>query len=174
MRTIAKIAVIAAALGAGGCSMIDVDSFKAPDASIFTPRSVASLKTSDLKPITAEDLVDGDGRCAAAVAAPDVTADGTVAALAVPLSPGGIALEMTECDVVKRAGQPERIQVGTNERNERTLVLTYINGDRPGIYNFTSGRLSSMERGPEPPPKPKPAQKAKPKAKPKPKTVNAT
>ena len=36
--------------------------------------------------------------------------------------PGGIALEMTECDVVKRAGAPEQVELGTNERGERTVV----------------------------------------------------
>jgi hypothetical protein len=65
---------------------------------------------------------------------------------------------------------PEKIQLGTNERNERTLTLTYINGERPGIYFFTSGRLTAMERAPEPPPKPKPPVR---RAKPKPKTANA-
>ncbi len=165
---------VSAALAFGGCSALDLDSFKAPDTSIFSPRSVATMKTPELKPVTAEDLVDSDGRCAAPVASADVQPDGTTAPAAASLIPAGIALEMTECDVVKRAGQPERIQLGTNERNERTLTLTFIRGERPGIYHFISGRLTSMERGPEPPT----PQRAKPKPKPKPKlkptTANAT
>ena len=64
--------------------------------------------------------------------------------------PSAIALEMSECDVVKRAGFPERVEIGANERNERTATLTYIGGARPGIYVFVDGRLTSMERGPEP------------------------
>ena len=54
-------------------------------------------------------------------------------------------------------------EIGANDRNERTATLTYINGQRPGIYNFTAGRLSSMERAPEPAAPAKPAKKqAKP------------
>ena len=42
--------------------------------------------------------------------------------------PAAIALEMTECDVVKRAGVAERVEIGTNDRRERTATLTYISG----------------------------------------------
>jgi len=81
---------------------------------------------------------------------------------------GGIGLQMTECDVVKRAGAPEKMELGTNERTERTLTLTYIRGTRPGIYSFVAGRLVTIERAPEPPAPPKPAKSAKPKPKLKP------
>jgi hypothetical protein len=74
---------------------------------------------------------------------------------------------MTECDVVKRAGPPEKLDVGTNERGERKVTLTYIQGPRPGIYYFAAGRLTTMERAPEPPTPPKTARPAKPKPKPK-------
>ncbi len=171
MRTFTGTIGVALAMALGGCSSVDWDSFKSPDLSIFSPRSVSTARQTELKPVTAEDLVDADGRCAAPVASQEIAADGTTTTMTVPLIPSGIALDMTECDVVKRAGQPERVQVGTNERNERTLILTYINGERPGIYNFTSGRLTSMERSPEPP---KPPPRAKPKPKPKPKTAKAT
>ena len=40
--------------------------------------------------------------------------------------PAAIALEMTECDVVKRAGLAERVEIGSNERGERTATLTYL------------------------------------------------
>ena len=56
--------------------------------------------------------------------------------------PAAIALEMSECDVVKRAGIAEKVEIGTNERRERTATLTYIRGQRPGIYHFTAGRLA--------------------------------
>jgi len=168
VRTSAGIIGVATALTLGGCTAVDWDSFKRPDLSVFSPRSVSGARQAELRPVTAEDLVDADGRCAAPVASQEVSADGTTTTMAIPLVPSGIALDMTECDVVKRAGHPERVQVGTNERNERTLVLTYINGERPGIYQFVSGRLTAMERSPEPP---TPAKKAKPKAKPKPKTT---
>ncbi len=76
----------------------------------------------------------------------------------------GIALDMTECDVVRIAGVTDRVELAANERNQRSLVLTYVNGPRPGVYRFVGGRLVSIERGPEPP---APAKPAKPKKKPK-------
>jgi hypothetical protein len=60
--------------------------------------------------------------------------------------PTGIALSMTECQVVSVAGYTNQIQIGANERGERTVVLTYMSGDRPGIYHFRGGRLVNMER----------------------------
>jgi hypothetical protein len=70
---------------------------------------------------------------------------------------------MTECDVVKRAGIAEKVEIGANGRSERTATLTYLKGQRPGIYYFTAGRLASMELAPEPPAPAKPAKKpAKP------------
>jgi hypothetical protein len=69
---------------------------------------------------------------------------------------------MTECDVVRRAGAVEKIDVGANERGERTVTLTYLHGPSPGIYRFTGGRLASIERAPGLPPAPA-KQKATPK-----------
>jgi hypothetical protein len=60
--------------------------------------------------------------------------------------PTGIALSMTECQVVSVAGYTNQIQISANERGERTVVLTYMSGDRPGIYHFRNGRLVNMER----------------------------
>jgi hypothetical protein len=135
----------ALALGAGACAMPDTESFRAPDAStLFRPTSVTNYKDKTLPPVAPVDLVDTNGSCAGA--APPATASGE----GVPMIPVAIALEMSECDVVKRAGTAEKVDIGTNERRERTATLTYINGQRPGIYYFTAGRLSSMERAPEP------------------------
>jgi hypothetical protein len=73
---------------------------------------------------------------------------------------------MTECDVVKRAGTPENVQLGTNDRGERAVTLTYSSGPRPGIYRFAAGRLYAIERAAEPPPEPaKPVKPKKPPAK---------
>lgn len=161
-----------AALSLGACAMPDWDSFRAPDSSIFRPMSVTNLKESQLRPATAEDMVDAEGRCASAMAvqAPEAGAEPSAAQASVPLVPSGVALEMTECDVVKRAGQPEKVDLGTSERGERTATLTYIRGARPGIYHFVAGRLNSVERAPEPPPPPKPVRPAKQPPKPKPRT----
>jgi hypothetical protein len=75
--------------------------------------------------------------------------------------PTGIALSMTECQVVGVAGYTNQVQIGANERGERTAVLTYLSGDRPGIYHFRSGRLVNMERVAEPVQPKKPQRAAK-------------
>jgi hypothetical protein len=75
---------------------------------------------------------------------------------------------MTECEVVGRAGTPQNVELGTNERGERAVTLTYANGSRPGIYRFTGGRLTAIERGQEPPPPEPPKAKKPPAKKPKP------
>jgi hypothetical protein len=107
-----------------------------------------------LRPVIPTDLVSPDGQCAApATAAPatsDVGAGGPIEGA--PLVAGGIALQMTECDVVLRAGPPEQMDLGTNERGDRAVVITYIRGNRPGVYRFAGGRLYSIERPPGPPP----------------------
>ena len=38
----------------------------------------------------------------------------------VPLIPAAIALEMSECDVVKRAGVAEKVDIGANDQKIRT------------------------------------------------------
>lgn len=167
--------MLSAALALGACALPQLESFSAPDpATLFRPLSVTGLKDKDLPPVTAEDLVDAGGRCAGALADAEpsaASASGLAAehGSATPAAPAGlasipvaIALDMTECEVVRRVGAPENVQIGANERNERTAVLTYIHGARPGIYRFTAGRLTSMERAPEPPapPKSKPAKRA--------------
>jgi hypothetical protein len=108
---------------------------------------------AELRPVTAADLVDPQGQCAAAPKG----AEG---------ARGGIALQMTECELVSRAGTPENVELGTNERGERSATLTYSGGPRPGIYHFAAGRLTAIERGPEPPPEP-PKAKKPPAKKPK-------
>jgi hypothetical protein len=150
VRFAAKFSMLSAGLGLGlglgACAIPDTDSFRAPDASaLFRPTSVTNYKDRILPPVADADLVDANGSCAGAVAPAIASGEG------VPAVPAAIALEMSECDVVKRAGIAEKVEIGANERRERTATLTYINGQRPGIYYFTAGRLISMERAPEPP-----------------------
>jgi hypothetical protein len=103
----------------------------------------------ELRPVTAADLVSSEGQC-----------DGAAGQAAAEPVAGGIALQMTECDVVRRAGPVERIDIGSDERGERAVTLTYLRGPWPGIYRFTGGRLVSIERAPGPPPAPAKAPKA--------------
>lgn len=89
-----------------------------------------------------------------------------------PLTVGGIALGMTECDVVRRAGLPGNINIGAGNKGERKVVLTYLSGAWPGIYTFDAGRLKVVDRAPEPPAPAKPVKKQKQKSKSaKPKTA---
>ena len=60
---------------------------------------------------------------------------------------------------------PGSVNLSGNPRGERVAVITYSQGQRAGIYTFTAGRLSSIERGPEPVAPPK-AAKSKAKKKP--------
>jgi hypothetical protein len=100
----------------------------------------------DLRPPGPQDLVSPDGYCQGA-SQPVAGAPGLSPEQAVV--PGGIALQMTECDVVRRAGTPERTEVGTTNGGERAVVLTYTRGPRPGTYRFARGRLYSIERVPQ-------------------------
>jgi hypothetical protein len=130
-----------------------------------------SIETPPLtadKPVTAEDLVSAEGACPGMAAAnvpanANALSDGTPAP--VPVSNGTVALGHTECDVVRGIGAPANVNISNNERGERLTVINFSQGTRAGIYTFTAGRLSSIERGPEPVEQPK---AARPKAKKKP------
>jgi hypothetical protein len=127
-----------------------------------------SIETPPLtpdKPVTAEDLVSAEGFCPgmAPPGGANALAEGAAAAPA-PSTRGTVALGHTECDVVRGIGPPESVNLSNNARGDRVAVVNYTQGQRAGIYTFTAGRLSSIERGPEPVVQPKP--KSKPKKKP--------
>jgi hypothetical protein len=108
------------------------------------------------------DLVSPDGQCAAPQAPEAPAATEPTDPNAPPALAGGIALQMTECDVVNRIGAPDRVELGSNERGERTALITYTRGARPGLYRFVDGRLKSIERVAEPAPE-RPKKKSTPK-----------
>src|SRR5262245_60636477 len=60
----------------------------------------------DLRQPGSQDLVSAQGLCPGQ----DLSPDGSSQALV----QGGIALQMTECDVVRRAGFPDRTEVGSD------------------------------------------------------------
>ncbi len=126
------------------------------------------------RPITANDLIQQNGSCPPP-ALPQAQAPANNPALAsnpgAPPAPGaaqdsllggGVALGMSECDVVYRAGQPSSVEIGKNPNGDRTAALTYSSGPRPGIYRFERGRLMEMDRVAEPLPAPQEAKKKKP------------
>jgi hypothetical protein len=162
-RVVVSVAMLAAVAGScapsslgemGGVNLLPkVGNLSRPDWLTYS----GSKDEFSLRPVSAADLVSADGQCAMTTAGADPSPDGA-AAEPVMVS-GGIALQMTECDVVRRAGAPEQLQIGA-DGGERSVVITYVRGPRPGIYRFTAGRLTSIDRVPE-----APGAKAAPKAK---------
>jgi hypothetical protein len=154
--------------------------------------STGNVSLGPQGPVGPEDMVSADGQCAAPAAAlaQSAEANTTEAAAAggapsatqaaaapnsglqrlestsAPLVTGGIALGMTECQAVQRAGTPSNVAISTGDKGERKVVLTYLSGPRPGIYTFSGGRLNVVELAPEQPKSAKPAAKKTPKKKP--------
>jgi hypothetical protein len=126
---------------------------------MFGGRSL-SIETPPLsvdKPVSQNDLISADGACpgmAPQGAPADANAlQDTKQGDAQPAPPtGAVALGHPECDVARAIGSPDNVNLSNNQRGDRLAVLTYLHGPRPGIYTFTAGRLSSIERAPTPEP----------------------
>jgi len=145
------------------------DVFATPDWAKFT-----GSKTATLRAVTQNDLVTSDGRCAAieqnvaqstdgsAPNMPEANSETLAGQGPLPSVQSGVALQMTECQVVQRTGAPERIDISA-EGVERISTMTVTRGSSPGLYRFRSGRLVSIERIDVPaPPKPAKAKAKKP------------
>jgi hypothetical protein len=164
----------------GGWFSKPVDVFAKPD----WARPTGDAKGADLGPqgpVGPDDLVGADGRCvlvaaetaqvaapppAVAAANPGDGPKGSDPQGSGPQVLGGIALGMTECQAVQRAGQPGNVNISAGDRGERAVVLTYLSGPWPGIYHFADGRLKVIDRAPAPPEPPKAPPKKKTKKKP--------
>jgi hypothetical protein len=174
---------------------IDSDTFQMPELKrdfTFVRPDWSQQATTNLtqRPIAPGDLIGPDGRCAgepvpAAPESPEMpqalnfTAGpeaprpdrggppGPAAPPPLQQAVPGVGLGMSECEVIRMIGHTDRIELSTDLRGQRALVLTYIQGVRPGIYRFAGGRLVSIERGPEPPPASKPDKKTAKKPRPK-------
>ena len=186
---LARAALLAGVGTLAGCtsSLPDFGQFKVPTTRSFLPENMdtyvppASARSD--RPVGPGDLVDAQGTCAAgpstvaaAPAAPppaapqpaeaelSSAANAGAGASAAPAPPvlGTVGLDMTECAVVQAIGQPQSVNISTGERGERRVTMTFMGNERAGTYVFRNGRLSSLERGPEPPPSPK-AEKPKKK-----------
>jgi hypothetical protein len=172
-------AVGALALALAACS-VDSGLFSKTDSKIeavFAPNQATKGDASQ-RVVRADDLINANGGCAGEAvpaapqalnftagpqtgpATPSAPAPGTGNAGAAPVRTG-VALGMTECEVVRTLGHTDRVEISTNERGQRSVTLTYLSGERPGVYRFVAGQLVSLERAGEAPAAPKPA---KPKA----------
>jgi hypothetical protein len=121
--------------------------------------------------VTSDDLVSAEGYCSG-MAPPPAPSDANAltdnqagappapASAPAPTPTGTVALGHTECDVVRGIGAPVSVNLSNNPRGDRVAVVTYLQGPRAGIYTFTGGRLSSVERAPEVE-QPKPAKAKK-------------
>jgi hypothetical protein len=179
------VGALGIALALGGCANVDLEN---KDAWFSKPFQIVSRSGgytfSDLqdakeraRPISANDLVASNGSCPASAAQP-VPQQAPVAEAAnqpggaapttdtsVPLS-DGVALGMSECDVVLRAGAPSAVQIDKAPNGDRISELTFNTGPRPGIYHFQAGTLMEVERV-QVPPAPTQTAKKKPASPPK-------
>jgi len=138
----------------------DAEWFNKPTRLFIKNISIESPPLTPDKPVGAEDLVSADGACPGMAPAGPADANASTPA---PVG-GTVALGHTECDVVRGIGAPDNVNL-SNGPGGRVAVVTWSRGPRAGIYTFTGGRLSSIERGPEPVAPPKVAKKP-PKKKP--------
>jgi hypothetical protein len=169
------LALLVLAPGIAGCSGAsdllskDAEWFSRSGRVFIRNVSIDTPPLTPNKPVTAEELVSADGLCPGMAppggpADANASTDGAGGAPA-PSTTGAVALGHTECDVVRGIGAPDSVNLSNNARGDRVAVINYSKGQRAGIYTFTAGRLSSIERAPEPVAQPK---TAKPKVKKKP------
>ena len=177
------LAMLALAALLGGCADggFDMSGYFSKPLDLFGSKGGYTYSNLDDvkrdRPITANDLVDANGACprfvAPAPAAPGP--DGAPGAPDAGLLGSGIAIGMSECEVVAHLGQPTAINIGRSPNGDRSTTLTFTAGPRPGAYHFAGGRLSEMDRVELPPPQPAAKKKATANKKPaKPPPASAT
>ncbi len=168
----ASVLILAFAL-CGCADSVDTTNWFARPLDLFGSRggyTYANLGDTRMDhPITANDLVDANGACPRFV--PSAPAQAAAEAGAAPGDAGallssGVAIGMSECEVVTHLGAASAVNLGRNPNGDRTAVLTFKGGPRPGVYRFTAGRLEEMDRVEGPPPAPEPAKKKVAKKKP--------
>jgi len=147
---------IAGCSGASDLVSKDAEWFSRPGRLFIRNISIDAPPLTPNKPVAADDLVSAEGFC------PGMTPPGEAniaiedaAAAPPPSRTGTVALGHTECDVVRGIGPPASVNLSNSPRGDRLAVVNYLQGQRAGIYTFTGGRLSSIERGPEQAPPPK-------------------
>jgi hypothetical protein len=139
----------------------DTEWFNRPQRLFIKSISIDAPPLTPDKPATAEDLVSAEGACPGMAPAGANAMANDPAAAPPPAAGGTVALGHTECDVVRGIGAPDTVNISSNG-GERVATVTWLRGARAGVYTFSGGRLTSVERAPDPGPAPK---MAKPKAK---------
>jgi hypothetical protein len=172
MRMVALLAcapLVAACSSAPDIFSKDADWFSRPGRVFIRSVSIETPPLTPDKAVTAEDLVSAEGACPGMTAPADANASTAAppADAPPPVSGGTVALGHTECDVVRGIGAPDSVNLSNNPRGDRVAVVTWKHGARAGIYTFTGGRLSSVEKGADDEPMPS-AAKPKGRAKKKP------
>ena len=121
------------------------DVFATPD---WAKANQARARTTRV--VTQNDLINPDGSCAFAaatdgVAPPSDAGEALSASGPLPTVQGGVALGMTECEILQRTGAPDTFNISA-EGTDRVATLTVMGGAWPGLYRFRGGRLVSIER----------------------------
>ena len=125
----AALAVMATALFLGGCSADDASGWFSKPVDLFGRRGGYSFSqlggAKQERPVTANDLVDASGACATAPA-PEAQAAVANPGQSAPGAPdeaaqlrGGVAVGMSECDVIARVGRPAAVNINAAAANAR-------------------------------------------------------
>jgi hypothetical protein len=166
-RVLAFLVLTSALAGCSGASdmfsMKDQEWFSRPGRLFIRSVSIDTPPLTPDRPITADDLVSAEGGCPgmAPPAGPTDANASSDAATAAPVATSSVALGHTECDVVRGIGAPDSVNI-TGGGDSRVATVTWLHGARAGIYTFSAGRLSAVEKAPDTGPPPK---VAKPKGK---------
>lgn len=109
------------------------------------PVGAAADSAVPLGPVPASELYRSETSCGAMLPGPG--------AAAAPADVSAVALQMTECEVARRVGAPDKVELGALPTGARSLTLTYLFGPHPRAYRFAAGRLVEIDNLPaEPPP----------------------
>jgi hypothetical protein len=162
-QLVALLALAPAIAGCSGASNMfnsdllskDTEWFNRPGRLFISNVSIDAAPLTPTRAITPDDLVSAQGACPgmqppAGPAGANAMAEGPAGSPpAPPTTTGTVALGHTECDVVRGVGAPDSVNISNSPGGDRVAVVTWLRGPRAGIYTFTAGRLSSVERGPE-------------------------
>jgi len=173
---IAATAVAGCSQVSGLADVVQENKFKAPDFSLpdlslgSSDKSEQNFDLGPNGPVAADNLISANGYCPPAAAAPQAAAppaqtpapqQAAAAPLPDRLEPagaapvmqapvlGGVALGMSECTVARRLGTPSNVSISAGPKGQRRVVLTYLEGNRPGLYSFEAGRLKQVDVTPQ-------------------------